>query len=236
MPEQVQLRLAQGQPGQYGGPSSTPPSASFEIVVQNLDYVKDVAIWGLTYGRYSMWTDSPAQYVETTPDGREIWRANRSSLAPEFVARYTVNGVTYWDNNDGRDYHVPTQCLTSADVLGRDVAVVRLDDSVPATGQVQIRVCVKNLAYEKEVGIVYTTDNWASAPGIALGSYAGGEGVLCDPCTEIWEIKLAVPPGSKLEYAVFFRAQGREHWDNNFWRNYSLQAPQRVALAAGGGA
>jgi hypothetical protein len=47
------------------------------------------------------WADIHARYVESLPENRELWRAPVSNGEDQFVAKYTVNGTTYWDNNDG---------------------------------------------------------------------------------------------------------------------------------------
>jgi hypothetical protein len=231
MPDQVQLRLASGQ-HRYGSGGSEQVGGGYQIVVQNLDYVKEVGIWCYEFSRYGFWMFYPGHYVESVADGREIWSVDRSGLSKEFVARYTVKGVTYWDNNGGSDYHVPTEHTSSVSLLGRDVQVARLEDSAIDATHLQIRACVKNLAYDKVVGIVYTTDNWASAPQIAYGHYVGGDGTTCDPCTEIWEIDVAVPSGQTVKYAVFYRALGHEHWDNNFWRDYTVSMAAAVLSKA----
>jgi hypothetical protein len=39
--------------------------------------------------------------LHSLPDNFELWRPPANNSEDEFVAKYTVNGMTFWDNNTG---------------------------------------------------------------------------------------------------------------------------------------
>jgi hypothetical protein len=47
------------------------------------------------------WGDINASFIESLPDNFELWRPPANNSEDEFVAKYTVNGMTFWDNNTG---------------------------------------------------------------------------------------------------------------------------------------
>jgi hypothetical protein len=70
-------------------------------VVQNLNYAKEVSIWADVGG----WKDIKATYVAALPGGLDLWKAPvLITPSVKFVAKYIVNGSTYWGNNGGWDY------------------------------------------------------------------------------------------------------------------------------------
>ncbi|MDR0914503.1 MAG: CBM21 domain-containing protein [Oscillospiraceae bacterium] len=83
--------------------------SSVTIVLENVAYNKIVKV------RYT--TDDWATYSEvdaTFQEGsqsynNEIWYASLAGTgATEYAISYTVNGVTYWDNNFGQNYGYPS--------------------------------------------------------------------------------------------------------------------------------
>ena len=87
-----------------------------------------------------------------------------------------------------------------------------------------VDVGVKNLAYNKVVGIFFTTDNWATVQ-TALGSYSS----TMKSGLEVWQIAVPVGSATEVKFAIFYRVAGNEYWDNNFRRNYrvTVSRPQQ---------
>lgn len=92
------------------------------VDVKNLGYTKDVTIVYTTDG-WKNTSTAKAKYIGPvyawgyasikSPNeyGFERWEFNitdSSITAVEFAVSYTVNGVTYWDNNFGQNYKVVT--------------------------------------------------------------------------------------------------------------------------------
>jgi len=73
------------------GTGSHSYEGQFEIVVQNLAYQKQVSIWAQVGGG---WKDIYASCVRSLFKNRELWVAPASNGEGEFVARYSVNGIT----------------------------------------------------------------------------------------------------------------------------------------------
>ncbi|BFZ19760.1 hypothetical protein BsWGS_22799 [Bradybaena similaris] len=84
-------------------------------------------------------------------------------------------------------------------------------------------VRVANIAFHKSVRIRYTHNGWSSFYDIA-GSYVHNS---CDGPTDRFSFSIVAPPyfgpGSRLEFAVNYIAEGMEYWDNNDGRNYVFE-------------
>ncbi|XP_034618147.1 protein phosphatase 1 regulatory subunit 3G [Trachemys scripta elegans] len=77
----------------------------------------------------------------------------------------------------------------------------------------------------KEVTVRYTFNEWRSFLDAAAQPLAGPEG--SDPPTERFHFSLCTPPGllegSAVHFAVCYRSQQGEYWDNNGGSNYTLR-------------
>ncbi len=186
---------------------------SFKIVVQNLAFVKQVSIWARVS---SFWKDINASYVASLPGGLELWSAPASNSESAFVAKYVVNGTTYWENNDGWDYLFPQAFDEFVVLAGRHYPVV-LGTASLGGGTLHVDVGVQNLAYAKVVGIVFTTNDWATVQ-VALGSYSS----TMKSGLEVWHLTTPVGAAVEVKFAIFYQVLGTEIWDNNFWRNYRV--------------
>uniref|UniRef100_A0A8C4IV87 Protein phosphatase 1 regulatory subunit 3G n=1 Tax=Dromaius novaehollandiae TaxID=8790 RepID=A0A8C4IV87_DRONO len=89
-------------------------------------------------------------------------------------------------------------------------------------GTVQVLPCPGR----KEVTVRYTFNEWLSfmdAPAVPLHPAPAGT----DPLAERYSFALIVPPslqeGSALHFAICYRSQQGEYWDNNGGRNYTLR-------------
>ena len=216
MADPVELRLATSN-SFPSGTGSYDYRGEFRVVVQNIDYTKQVSI--LARSEFSTdWQDYPASYVESVPENREIWQLTTGIQLLEFVVKYTVRGVTYWDNNGGGNYHQPIATDDFSVLLGRAYQIVLGTASFSDATHIQVFLGVKNLAYDKIVGIVFTTDNWATTQ-TAYGYYNR----TMPSGTEVWSVDATVGTADQVEFAVFYQVQGQVYWDNNFWRNYRLR-------------
>lgn len=104
-----------------------------------------------------------------------------------------------------------------------------------------VDLSVYNLAYEKDVGIVWTDDDWATWHEAdawyegSLGNNWEKWGIDITPIGTRstagnltkwsnfyggWTDFLSAP--ITIEYAVYYRAAGGEWWDNNNGQNYTL--------------
>lgn len=211
------------------------------VEVKNLAYQKNVFMhYGLRHPA-GAWRDVPATYVGPTRPGYEVWRfetpehaySPRLSADFDFALRYEVAGSTFWDNNHRANYRVSTGARTLGPKLALGASPVALseaqtfevDGKMRFTGQVVVR----DLAYHKQVRVVFTTDDWASVHE-TYASYARPVSAGLGPAqnTEVWAFDTVLPNVADLEFAVQYRVEGRSHWDNNFRRNYRMSVPGKL--------
>lgn len=76
-------------------------------------------------------------------------------------------------------------------------------------------VRVSNLSYEKDVYIRWTHDHWRTSHDTCS--------VFCsnDGSTDRFAFELPIN-GDDVSFAIRFRTQGIEYWDNNYGRNYTV--------------
>lgn len=102
-----------------------------------------------------------------------------------------------------------------------------------ATQRLVFLIRLANLAFEKHVDVVWATElgEWQELPARFQVDAPDNE--------EYWLADTELPltgerplPGN-VEFALRYRVQGKEYWDNNDGRNHSIQADSGVALAWG---
>ncbi|HCA05523.1 MAG TPA: hypothetical protein DEO32_06475 [Ruminococcaceae bacterium] len=154
------------------------------------------------------WKDAEAQYVKTLDDGSKLWKAYITSYNTEYAIKYVANGVTTWDNNNGKNY-------TDEDLGVAPITVKR--GSYYGYGNYYVNAVLQNYAYVKDVKVRYTENNWKSYKDVSMkymNTYANG--------TECWStaLKLTTNDASGFEYCVSYTVNGRTYWANNFGENY----------------
>jgi hypothetical protein len=209
------------------------PYIDANVRVKNLAYEKQVALV-VRNPTDGSWEERAGQWLRMTGTDYEEWKVFTCLDFPgdyEFAVKYTVNGTDYWDNNGGSNYLLT---IVDPDINGGELltSAVQLTDfgggsapyfwpsvMVPG-GMYPGYVWVQNLAYEKKVTIVYTTDNWASTQTVAAGYYGGP-----DPNGfEQWSFSFSAPtsPGT-LELTIAYDVAGTTYWDSDFGYNYQVQ-------------
>jgi hypothetical protein len=131
------------------------------VVVENVAFDKVVGIWGHNPGSGS-WQFFPCDFDHSVPNNLEIWTAHIGSTEiDQFDVEYLVSGNIYWDNNDGFNYLLDTGAAHTdgigTAVVGPNVHAVAW--RIEAGGTLNVEVLVKNLAFTKQVAMVYTTDS-----------------------------------------------------------------------------
>jgi hypothetical protein len=192
-----------------------------QVEVKNLAYAKQVA---LVYSFDGTWREAAASYAGPGGGGAETWGFSVDvpyGATVQFALRYRVAGQEFWDNNGGADYRVGGSA--PAFLLGQ--AAVKLDRAHYYSSRLGYSLSgtavVKNLAYAKEVKVVYSFDNWATAQE-ALASYEG-EVALSGGAAERWSWVLpAPPPGNPVRFAIAYTVNGVTSWDNNLGQDYTL--------------
>lgn len=205
------------------------------VEVENLAYAKDVTVrWD---DRSGWWRDTAAVYVGPSSGNREVWRfetpevsyPGRLSAEFQFAVRYRAAGRESWDNHGGADWRIATGARTvfPADlVLGASRFALQKANawqSSGSTASLQGVVKVKNLAWEKRIRVVYSTDGWQTVrSGDATYGHPVGD-------VEEWYFEVPLDAGAAhVDFALSCEMGGVTTWDNNFGRNYAVDVPGAV--------
>jgi hypothetical protein len=122
-------------------------------------------------------------------------------------------GRDAWDNNNGANY----VAYRDRPILGRGVDLVVTDARVANDVRFDVKLLVRDIAFEKHVDIIYTTDHWTTKKTASATYERGGFG-----SAEVWNASAELPRGStRLDFAVVAHQDAREIWDNNYGANYT---------------
>jgi hypothetical protein len=204
--------------------SSSGGSLEGSVEVKNLAYAKQLAVvYSINGGE---WREASAGYSAASAPGFERWSFQVQpvtyGVTLRFALRYRVAGQEFWDNNGGADYRIGGNA--PGFVLGH--AAVKLDRASVSSSRAGVYVIgdvvVKNLAYGKEVKVVYSFDEWATVHE-AFASYTS-ELSNSGGTAERWGFSLPVqPPGSqRTVFAIAYTVDGVTYWDNNHGANYAI--------------
>ncbi len=171
----------------------------------------------------------PDCWVFTSP--RVELYSPRGTVEFQFAIKYEVDGRSYWDNNRNKNYflaageapHFPPIILPYGRVVLIEARAARADDlGISFAGSIAVRSAFGN----KEVKLVFTTDNWGSV----LETYASYATALhYGTEVEIWKFSTFVPDNTKeLRWAIVYTTQSGMSWDNNFGKDYLLRLPGRI--------
>jgi Carbohydrate/starch-binding module (family 21) len=228
----VRLKYAESDTFSPGGGIGPVTNTTITAKVQNLAFAKDVAI------HYAQpdgtWAERPLPFQRWFGTYDTFSRNDGTFVTTEFVVRYTVNGQTFWDNNGGTNYRVDElrpNTVGGNVVLNKAIARRGLQAGggfTVVTSWVEGEIYVKNLSFNKRVGIRLSANDWASFRDTDA-SFAGlvtvAEGLSQ---VEVWTFKT---PEFNLDvstpvfrFAIFYNNldSGEWFWDNNFGQDYTL--------------
>jgi hypothetical protein len=223
----VRLKLGQKESNSGGGLEVT--FASISVKVQNLAFAKDVAIHYTPDG--VTWKDHPLSWTAPTFGNYDLFTGTVNEEVEQFVIRYSVNGQTFWDNNDGQNYDFRSDLAFVGDNVVLYNATARQGTQAGGgltvtTSWLEGEILVNNFGFSKNVGVVITVDggvHWTSVEGNLAQSTADGK---FSGSGRVWTFKTPElnlnPASDKFYFAVFHHdlASGKEFWDNNFDQNY----------------
>jgi len=195
----------------------------YEIIVKNVAYEKSVSIWT----NHPSWTAISAEFEESLPGKLEKWIAPASEGQHDFAVKYFVDGKEYWDNNNNLNYKAPQVMDGFSVITGKEFPIVHGASSL-INSRLRVHAAVQNLGNDKEVGLIYTTNKWESFDTLKAEYYWTMQSGI-----EVWLIEQNLNTNSDVEFALFYKVNGQQYWDNNFSRNYYLPAQSISAKKAG---
>ena len=230
----VRLKYAESVTFSPGGGVTGVMDSHFDVKVKNIAFQKDVAI------RYAqpngVFTEKAMTFL---PQGHfgdyDVFTLTDNTFSTtQFAVRYTVAGQTFWDNNQGADYRIDD---VHPNTVGGNVALNKAvahagteagGGFVFSTSQVDGEILVKNLSFNKHVGIRLSANNWGTfqdtlATFSAPVSVAEGLSEV-----EVWKFttpELNLDQSSPVfRFAIFYNNldTGEFFWDNNFGQDYTL--------------
>jgi hypothetical protein len=208
--------------------------------VKNIAFAKDVAIHYVQPD--GTWVERPLSWQKNFTGYDLFTRTDNTFSTTEFVIRYTVSGQTFWDNNGGANYHVDSGWPNTVGgnvILNR--ATARRGSQagggfVFTTSWVEGEIFVKNLSFQKQVGIRLSANEWATFQD-THASFNGNVSVAVGLSqVEIWKFKTPElnldQSSANFRFAVFYNNQnsGEWFWDNNFGQDYTLSKSDLVQI------
>jgi hypothetical protein len=208
------------------------------VDVENMAFGKEVIVfWSVptSGGLWGPWQETAATFLASASHGRETWSfegVGQGSLT-RLKIRYRVAGREMWDDNGGRNYLASlgpgpygsgSEYVGLASPMGSGIDLAVSGASVGRTEEGSLLTAdlvVRNLAPEKDVGIVYSFDNWRTKRE-ARASFASGDGH--SGRGERWRVQVTFPLGANaIQFAARARQNDREVWDNNFTHDFECR-------------
>ena len=201
--------------------------------VQNIGFTKDVA---LHYKRTnSNWAEVPMSWKSNFGD-YDVFFASVPRLVEQFVLRYTIAGIIFWDNDDGRNYQFGGRAVVVGGNVSLNKAIARQGTEsgggfVFETSWIEGEIYVNNLSPVKEVGIRLSSDagaTWEEVSATFAGPAAGSGAAFDSSTAELWKFKSPErefnPVANQFRFAVYYRnlPTGEVFWDNNFGQDYKV--------------
>lgn len=209
----------------YAKPTQSLPAvgAIGYVEVENIAYDKKVTI------HYSFdgveWADCEAEYYKPTWGNYEAWKfetptklpSYRGSITVQFAIKYEVNGQTYWDNNNGKNYSIHAGYSDS----GRfDFGVGGIANRIAYKSDDTVRgwLQLKDLGEQKDVKVVYSTDNWTTTNEVDAKYYT-----TFSQNNYVQEWSYTIPTSTNnLQYKLSYTVNGTTYIDDNFGEYYTV--------------
>ena len=233
MAQFVRLKYAESESFSPGGGITGVEITKASAKVANIAFHKDVA---LHYQQPDgTWAEQGLNWQSNFGD-YDLFSGNfNDRVTTQFVIRYSIDGQTFWDNNNFSNYHVNSaQPNVVADrTVALNKAIAKRGSQagggfVFTTSWVEGEIYVQNLSFNKRVGIRLTANNWTTSHDTDA-SFSDTVPVATGLSeVEIWNFKT---PEFNLDestpnfrFAIYYNDldTGELFWDNNFGRDYIL--------------
>ena len=172
--------------------------------------------YGKVYLNYKndqgVWEKDDTKFLTSLDDKYNIYVVDnqRADWHSETYVSCEANGNTYIDDNNGKNY-------TTENLGVSPLRVLQDNNYYGYASKYNVLVNLKNLAYQKDVKVRYTLDNWKTFKDAPLSysmTYTDG--------TELWGTQIDTNGADKdgFHFAVSYTVNGQTYWDNNFGQNY----------------
>jgi len=195
--------------------------ATIEVEVENIAYDKEITLhWKSISGA---WTTTSASYVTSVENtNKEIWSASTECRfdndTVQFAVQYSVNGMEFWDNNNGNNFTVAVNAplLLEQPVLLEKAATGTGGGCYGMCGYFYGEVIIGNVVYDKIVNITYSIN------GSEWRSLHANFNTSLDNNTERWSWGINTGSSSDtVKFAIEYVADGQSYWDNNHGQDYT---------------
>ncbi|WP_236340091.1 RCC1 domain-containing protein [Paenibacillus plantiphilus] len=193
---------------------------TINVEVDNIGASKAVAIAASGNGGQT-WSEIPAAYDSAASATTELWKMTSFIMNNEsvmFKIKYTVNGQTYWDTNNGKNYIIGSGSGDAVKPRSVKLSGAKLTYRDASTKHVDVNVEVDNLAgTNKQVFVVSTTNGgqtWSEIP--AAYDKAGST------TTDIWTLRSFIGNNENAEFKLKYVVDGQTYWDANYSQNYYI--------------
>lgn len=183
-------------------------------------------------------TTVTGNYFTTWGNGDEEWHVKIPLSATQTITSFNAwyqdgAGNTFFDDNGGELHAVAIGSSYAAitQMYGAGMTDVAIDER-GVYGKIAARLA--DIDWDKQVAMVWTTNNWASTNWMNMGSNRNEWHWAADygDDYERWEVEVAIPGDvQQFQYAIVYRhgvtngAQQYEFWDNNNGNNYVVNRP-----------
>ena len=203
----------------------------FLVEIKNLSFQKNVVVQQSL--KSGLWVSIPLHFKMQKDTSFEVWRGEyilpANDFNDEFVIAYEVDGTTYYDNNNGKNYSLFQE---DGAYLNPEIKVLADLEFTRFSGNyfnVNADAVFSNNS-SVNVEVVYTTDQWVTTQTASLSFQpyfrTGYRNYLVSPNAfniAKWETSIFFKEKvNTVEFALVYRNDGIEYWDNNFGKNYTL--------------
>lgn len=172
----------------------------------------------------------------------ELYIAKHIPLTEEFAIKSTVDGISYWDNNNGNNYHLLTSRVHN--IMGGNVvlnkAIAKTEPEIGVElenkkswveGEIYV---TKKGCYYKNIGVRFSADNGITWENVeASYEHPVTESFSIDVAlgeleVELWKFKTPAcnfnQAADIFRFAVYYHnlETNESYWDNNFEQDYKI--------------
>jgi Carbohydrate/starch-binding module (family 21) len=161
-----------------------------------------------------------------------IFEAVNAPYTEEFAIKYTLDGVDYWDSNEGTNYKLSknNENVISGNVI-LNKATVKANYNETALW-IEGEIYAKKVSYNKRIGIRFSGNDgndWEETDAIYQGlEIEGAYSSIFNTPIEVWKFKTLANhyPAEPdfFRFAVYYKNgdNGESYWDNNFGQDYKI--------------